>query len=331
MLISRPTRSKKGETTSLTIMPVFTLILMMALILLPLLKYTMDIGTQTHFDRVYISRDLAGVINTVIGTPNNIKIYYPQNIQGLITEMDGDNLHLKQSDDQLHPLITASAIFRMKNQAFVFDRIISEKERKVCRILKQSNVVRGGETVGPMEDIYYVPEKLEQEALAYEITYDDATINGHSVKNIYDKLNAILYSQPTPDRVLKIHLQYYTAKQTENGLNINIPRDDKNLAIFAANIANSVAGLSFNSITRLDPIYVSYHDPSDQRMIISLGNPNIADENFIDDDTYLIMILSSIRNGIIDSYHQTESQAEEDILSPENLVQPGVDLIKKAT
>jgi hypothetical protein len=303
MLALRPARSKRGETTSLTITPIITLILMMALILLPLLKYTMDIGTKTHFDRVYISRDLAGVINTVVGTPNNLRIYYPQNIFGMIVELNGDELYLKESQDQLHPLKTASAIFRMQNQNLVFDRIISEKDRKVCRILKQSNTVRGGEYVGPLDEIYYIPIKLESESLAFEISNE-----GMRTKRMYDSLNTMLFSEPSPDYVLKIHIKNYKDNQNNNGMGIEIPRGDERMAVLAANIANSIAGLGFNTMTRLDPIYISYSN--DLRMVISLGNPDITKDNFMDDDTYMIMILSAIKNGIEDSYMHKDNTKE---------------------
>ncbi len=286
-------RSKKGETTDMTIMPVMTLLLAIALILLPLLKYTHDIGTKNNYDRVYLSRDVALLIDTVVGIPNNIIVEYPEEISDMLIDIDQDNVVVLEAKDQTNSLRSVYPIFKMANQLYDVEKMDSK-----ISIGKSSTSVSVKKEPITLDN-YYIPEKItsfKESRLGYLITADTKEINGFKAQQMANAYTALIGHQ-APDYTLELTFYMYS-ETNENGAYIVIPRNDATLAIFAGNIANRLS-VSFS------PVYVLHAKGTNSvdsgQLEIHIGNPNIQD-NILKDDGSIRSVMRSIKSGIGDAF-----------------------------
>lgn len=71
---------KRGNLIEIILSPFFILLVIFTLVLFPLLNYVASIGESSYFEREFLSRDVALVMDTLIASPNNVEIDYNVNL-----------------------------------------------------------------------------------------------------------------------------------------------------------------------------------------------------------------------------------------------------------
>lgn len=68
--------NKRGNLTEMVLSPMFALIIVLALVFIPLLKYTTAVGQSAYFEREFYSKDLGLMVSALQAAPNNVILNY---------------------------------------------------------------------------------------------------------------------------------------------------------------------------------------------------------------------------------------------------------------
>lgn len=67
---------KRGNLTEMVLSPMFVVIIVLALVFLPLLKYTTSVGQSSYFEREFYTKDLGLMVSALQAAPNNVVLNY---------------------------------------------------------------------------------------------------------------------------------------------------------------------------------------------------------------------------------------------------------------
>ncbi|MBI4453244.1 hypothetical protein HY636_01230 [Candidatus Woesearchaeota archaeon] len=105
---------------------IFELVLA-SIILLALLYFINDISEQTIFEKNFMARDLALLINTIYAAPGEVKYNYNENMEGFIFDFSDSKVEIKRKqDDESANVFYPFA--KTKNIPFSDKRLNYEKE-----------------------------------------------------------------------------------------------------------------------------------------------------------------------------------------------------------
>lgn len=69
---------KRGNLTEMVLSPMFIVLVVLALVFLPLLKYTTSVGQSSYYEREFYAKDLGLMISVLQAAPNDVVISYEQ-------------------------------------------------------------------------------------------------------------------------------------------------------------------------------------------------------------------------------------------------------------
>lgn len=132
-------KGKKGGIVHEQFFNIFEIALAI-LILLALLKFIYDISNKTIFEKNYMARDLAILLNTLYSAPGEVRYDYSENIEGLVFDFAGNKVEILTKKDE-----ESTKVFypfgKNKNLQFLDKELIYENEKVKIIFLKSKELL----------------------------------------------------------------------------------------------------------------------------------------------------------------------------------------------
>ena len=307
-------RGKRGsETIEMAMIPAFALVIVFGVIFFGLLSFFEEIRNHTLFEKIFLKKDLAILIDTIYSAPGNVELNYPKDTHAFTFTFTNSKIEVYDPNTilhkQTHPIINDRNISFQETTlepTFEEDELKEKVQIKITKLGNKMSITDFNTQITPFT--FVCPEIENAETVQGKSLYIPPLVTKEhldspdiitSSKDAFISLIKFTSNFDENNNNLVAYISSSSAKSLESErvacliLNEIITNTDLN-TIMDDNSLKEITGITIIPTSEYGAL-----NQDNIAVILQIGNQRIGEsQNLLENEEAMLAISSSINKGI---------------------------------